>query len=171
MLIDSQSLYLFKLEPASLMGYFPIYKYFRLCLLSMMSKKCKYAIKALIELAKNENRGALLTAEIAKNQNIPRKFLEQILTQLRQGGFVSSRKGFGGGIYLKMSPNKITLADVYRLFDGAIALVPCVTYQFYEKCDDCVNEKTCVLKREFAKVREQTRLVMKKTTIQSFLKN
>jgi len=134
-----------------------------------MSKKCKYAIKALIELAKNPDQPSLSTADIAKEQNIPRKFLEHILTELKQAGFVGSKKGFGGGIYLKKDPEKITVADIYRLFDGAIALVPCVAYTYYEKCDDCTSERTCTLKREFAKIREQTRDIMKETTLQSFL--
>jgi Rrf2 family protein len=135
----------------------------------MMSKKCKYAIKALVELAKNSDEGSMFTKDIAKNQNIPQKFLEQILSELKQGGFVGSKKGYGGGIHLRKKPDQITVADVYRLFDGAIALVPCVAYNFYEKCDDCVDEKTCTLKREFAKIREQSRDIMKETTIQSFL--
>jgi Rrf2 family protein len=135
----------------------------------MMSKKCKYAIKALVELAKNAGAGSMFTKDIARNQNIPQKFLEQILTELKQGGFVGSKKGYGGGIHLRKAAHQITVADVYRLFDGAIALVPCVAYNFYEKCDDCSDEKTCTLKREFAKIREQTRDIMKETTIQSFL--
>jgi Rrf2 family protein len=135
----------------------------------MMSKKCKYAIKALIELAKNAEQGSMFTGDIAKNQNIPRKFLEQILAELKQSGFVVSKKGYGGGIALKKTANKITVADLYRQFDGAIALVPCVAYTYYEKCDDCTDEKTCTLKREFLKIKEQAREVMKKTTIQSFL--
>src|SRR6185436_13430637 len=121
----------------------------------MMSKKCKYAIKALIELAKNTEKGSMFTSDIAKNQNIPRKFLEQILSELKQNGFVGSKKGYGGGIFLKKPADKITVADIYRLFDGAIALVPCVAYQFYERCEDCDSETTCVLKREFAKIKEQ----------------
>lgn len=134
-----------------------------------MSKKCKYAIKALVELARNAKDGSMLTKDIAKNQNIPQKFLEQILAELKQHGYVGSRKGYGGGIHLRKSADEITVADIYRLFDGAIALVPCVAYNFYEKCDDCTDEKTCTLKREFAKIREQSRDIMKETTIQSFL--
>lgn len=136
----------------------------------MMSKKCKYAIKALIELAKLKADESMFTKDIAKNQNIPQKFLEQILTELKQGGFITSRKGYGGGIKLKKTAKQITVADVYRQFDGAIALVPCVAHQLYEKCSDCVDEKTCTLKREFSKIKEQAREVMKKITIQSFLK-
>lgn len=135
----------------------------------MMSKQCKYAIKALIRLAANYEKGNMQTAEIADKENIPKKFLEQILIKLKHGGYVGSKVGYQGGHFLKQHPSQITVADIYRLFDGAIALVPCVAYQFYEKCDDCENEKTCTLKREFTKIREQTRNVMKETTIQSFL--
>lgn len=135
----------------------------------MMSKKCKYAIKALTELAANYNKGNMFTADISKSANIPKKFLEQILLDLKHAGYLGSRQGYGGGYYLKVAPKEISVADVYRLFDGAIALVPCVAYERYEKCEDCVDETSCTLKREFAKIREQTRLVMKKTTIQSFL--
>ena len=135
----------------------------------MMSKKCKYAIKALVELAKHSSEGSMFTRDIAKNQNIPQKFLEQILTELKQNGFVGSKKGYGGGIHLRKAPDQITVADIYRLFDGAIALVPCVAYNFYEKCEDCLDEKTCTLRREFSKIREKSRDIMKEITIQSFL--
>lgn len=135
----------------------------------MMSKKCKYAIKALIQLGKHYNEGYLFTADIAKAENLPKKFLEQILLELKHAGYVNSKQGFGGGYYLKMHPKEVTVADIYRLFDGAIALVPCVAVQYYEKCEDCKDEKTCTLKREFSKIKEQAREIMNQTTIQSFL--
>lgn len=134
-----------------------------------MSKKCKYAIKALVYLGKKYKEGNVLTADIAEAEQIPKKFLEQILIELKRAGMVGSKSGYGGGYYLSKQPKLITLADVYRLFDGAIALVPCVAVQYYEKCDDCKDETNCVYHREFLKVKEQTRQVMKKTTIQSFI--
>lgn len=136
----------------------------------MMSKKCKYAIKALIRLGENFDKSYLLTADIAKQANVPKKFLEQILLELKHAGYVGSKQGYGGGYYLKVSPKKITVADIYRLFDGAIALVPCVAVKYYEKCDDCKSEKVCLLRKEFLKIKEQTRDVMKKSTIASFIK-
>jgi Rrf2 family protein len=136
----------------------------------MMSKKCKYAIKALIRLAQNFEKDYLLTADIAKQANIPKKFLEQILLELKHAGYVGSKQGFGGGYYLKVHPKKITVADIYRLFDGAIALVPCVAVKYYERCDDCKDEKVCSLRVEFLKIKDKTRDVMKKSTILSFLK-
>lgn len=135
----------------------------------MMSKKCKYALKALIKLARHYNEGNILTSEIAESEKIPKKFLEQILLELKRAGYVNSHQGYHGGYYLKVSPKSITVADIYRLFDGAIALLPCVAFQYYEKCDDCKEEKSCTMRREFLKIKDETRKLMKKTTIQSFL--
>ncbi len=122
-------------------------------------------------LGRNYGQGYLLTRNIAQKENIPKKFLEQILLELKHARFVNSKQGVGGGYYLIKKPKDISVADVYRLFDGAIALVPCVSLNFYEKCDDCKNEKECLLHDEFIKIREGARVVMSKTTIQSFLQH
>jgi Rrf2 family protein len=135
----------------------------------MMSKKCKYAIKALIELAPQYNKGYMTTSDIASKACIPKKFLEQILLDLKRGRIVGSKSGIGGGYYLMKHPKEISVADVYRLFDGAIALVPCVSLNFYETCNDCPDEKTCMMRIEFIRIREGARQVMSKTSIQSFL--
>lgn len=131
--------------------------------------KCKYALKALTRLGKDFKKGFLQTGDIARQENIPRKFLEQILLDLKHARMVNSKQGIGGGYYLLKKPKDISVADVYRLFDGAIALVPCVSLNFYEKCDDCKNEQACLLRGEFIKIREGARNVMSKITIQSFL--
>lgn len=135
----------------------------------MMSMKCKYAMKALIKLSANYQGDYLSTSEIAKSENIPKKFLEQILLELKHAKLVNSKQGSKGGYYLLQSPNEISVADVYRIFDGAISLLPCVSLNFYEKCDDCVDETTCTMKREFIKIREGARVVMSKTSLSSFL--
>ena len=135
----------------------------------MMSKKCKYALKALIRLGGDFGGGQLLTDEIARAENIPKKFLEQILLDLKRAGYVRSKQGTKGGYRLVRDPRQITLAEIYRLFDGAIALVPCVSQKFYETCDDCPDEKTCRLKRVFIDVREQTYELLSEITIESFL--
>lgn len=135
-----------------------------------MSKKCKYAFKALIRLAKNYEKGYFQTAEIAKAENIPQKFLEQILLELKHAKFVNSKQGNKGGYYLVKSPKEITVADIYRMFDGPIALLPCISLNFYEPCDDCLNEKTCELRTPFTQIREGTRTVMSAITIQDFLR-
>lgn len=135
----------------------------------MMSRKCKYAIKALIVLGHQYKKAPIQTSAIAKEANIPKKFLEQILLDLKHAGMVNSKQGAHGGYFLNKAPSKINLADIYRLFDGAIALVPCVAVKYYEKCGDCKSEKSCTLRREFGIIKEQTRLLMKKTTLKSFL--
>ena len=135
----------------------------------MMSKKCKYALKALIRLGQEYGGGPMLTDDIARAENIPKKFLELILLDLKHAGYVRSKQGAKGGYRLVQDPNQISLAEIYRLFDGAIALVPCVSQKFYEACDDCPDEKTCRLKKIFIDVREKTYELLTGITIQSFL--
>jgi Rrf2 family protein len=135
----------------------------------MMSMKCKYAIKALIRLGKDYGRGNLLTDDIAKSEHIPKKFLELILLDLKRAGYMRSKQGVRGGYRLVQDPNQISLAEIFRLFDGAIALVPCVSQKFYEDCDDCPDAESCRLKRVFIDVREKTYELMAGITIQSFL--
>jgi len=123
----------------------------------------------MIRLAKNYNNGYLQTGEIAEIENIPKKFLDQILLELKHAHFVNSKQGNKGGYYLVKAPKEISVADIYRLFDGPIALLPCISLNFYEPCDDCLDETTCSLRDEFAKIRERTRIIMSKTTLQSFI--
>lgn len=137
----------------------------------MMSKKCKYAIKAMVRLAANYQKGSLSTAIIAADENIPKKFLEQILLELKQAKLVNSKQGIGGGYYLLKSPNEVSMAELYRIFDGPIALVPCVSLHYYEPCDDCPDEAACYLRKEMIKIRDKTRTAMMKATLQSFLDN
>jgi Rrf2 family protein len=135
----------------------------------MMSKKCKYALKALIKLGRDYGSGPVLTDDIARSEHIPKKFLELILLDLKHAGYVRSKQGKKGGYRLAQDPHQISLAEIYRLFDGAIALVPCVSQKFYEECDDCPDEESCRLKKVFIDVRERTYELMSGITIASFL--
>ncbi len=137
----------------------------------MMSKRCKYALKAMVRLARNYNQGFLSTAVIAQDENISKKFLEQILLELKRAKLVNSKQGTAGGYYLLKSPDDISLADIYRIFEGPIALTPCISLNFYEPCDDCVDEATCYLRNELMIVREKTRKSMMEATLTSFIKN
>ncbi|MDP9958688.1 RrF2 family transcriptional regulator [Chryseobacterium lathyri] len=137
----------------------------------MMSKRCKYALKAMVRLARNYNQGFLSTAIIAQDENISKKFLEQILLELKRAKLVNSKQGTTGGYYLLKSPDDISLADIYRIFEGPIALTPCISLNFYEPCDDCVDEATCYLRNELIIVREKTRKSMMEATLTSFIKN
>ncbi|MDQ5929635.1 MAG: hypothetical protein QG594_1415 [Bacteroidota bacterium] len=136
----------------------------------MLSQKTKYALKALLYLAEQEEGYIARTIEISEGANIPKKFLEQILLELKRGHFVSSKQGKLGGYYLIKSQNIITLADIHRLFDGAIALLPCASLNFYEPCSDCKSESECALRHGLLTIREETLKAMQGVTIGSLVK-
>lgn len=132
----------------------------------MLSKKTKYGLKALTYIAKKDcGKQPVLIAQIAKDENISKKFLEIILLQLKNSGFLGSKKGKGGGYYLLKKPEDITVAALMRILEGPIAMLPCVSLNFYEKCDDCVSEETCSLSRVMIEVRDRTLKVLENTTL------
>ena len=132
----------------------------------MLSRKAKYAINALVYLARESKDGEpVQISRIAESEHIPRKFLEAILLELRHAGMLNSRKGKTGGYYLQQSPEKINIADVMRLFDGPIALLPCVAYKYYERCEECRDEESCGIRSVFSDVRSETVKMLKKATL------
>lgn len=137
----------------------------------MLSKKTKYAINALVYLAKKPYKEPVLISEIAENENIPKKFLESILLDMRNAGFLNSKKGKGGGYYLIKKPSEVNLAEIIRYFDGAIGLLPCVTHKYYEKCDECEDEITCGIRHAFLQIRNETVELLKKDTLEKIIKN
>ena len=137
----------------------------------MISKKMKYALKALIYIANHPTEAQVKTSDIATNARIPRKFLEQILLELKKGRIIQSRQGNVGGFYLLKKPETVTLADVYRLIDGPIALVSCVSKNFYAPCDDCPNEAECGIHRALLEVRDETLKVLEKRNIADLAKS
>lgn len=130
----------------------------------MLSRKTQYALKALGYLAAKYGAGPVLIAEISDKKKIPIKFLETILLELKQAGILDSKKGKGGGYYLVQSPKKITLAQAIRVVGGPIALLPCVSLNFYEKCEDC-DEATCGLNKAMALTRDATLKILEKKTL------
>ena len=122
----------------------------------MLSKKTKYGIKALTFIAKQEGKSPVQSSAIAESENISRKFLESILLTLRKSGFLASKKGKGGGYYLLKEPKEIKMAKVMRILEGPIAMVPCVSLNFYEKCDDCPDENLCSVHNLMIEVRDST---------------
>lgn len=133
---------------------------------TMLSKKTKYGLKALVYIAKKDNgKQPVLIAEIAEQENISKKFLEMILLQLKNTGFLGSKKGKGGGYYLLRDPKNITVASLIRILEGPIALLPCVSLNFYEKCDDCKTEEECSLNRVMIEVRDSTLKVLENRTL------
>jgi Rrf2 family protein len=135
----------------------------------MLSKKCKYAIHALVHMARNPDEKFLIR-EISSSCNIPKKFLENILLELKRAGILGSRAGKGGGYFLRRSAQHVNLAEVVRLFDGAIAAVPCATYKYYEPCNECEDEETCSIRYAFLQVRNATVEMLKKDTLANLVK-
>ncbi len=136
----------------------------------MISKKTKYAMKALVALARNGDNGSMTIMEIAEQEKIPKKFLETILLDLRKQGILKSKIGIGGGYYLLMKPKDIILARVLRGIDGPIAMLPCVSLNFYERCEDCTDEVTCGIRQTFIEVRDATLKILSETTLADILK-
>ncbi|MFT3935559.1 MAG: Rrf2 family transcriptional regulator [Chitinophagaceae bacterium] len=130
----------------------------------MLSKKSQYAFKALMYLAQNTEKGPVLIAEISKKKKIPLKFLENILLELKKAGVLESKKGKGGGYYFAVPPAQVPVAKIMRLLDGPIALLPCVSLNFYERCKNC-DEKSCGLHDMMVNVRDATLKVLEKRTV------
>lgn len=132
----------------------------------MLPKKSKYAIKALVALAKvYYDKKPLRISPIAETESIPRKFLEAILLELRHQGYVGSKMGVTGGYYLAKHPEEIMLSQVIRSTGGPIALLPCVSLNYYESCDECPNESTCSLREVVLEVREASLKILSKTSL------
>lgn len=137
----------------------------------MLSKKSKYAIKSLIILAKHGSKEPhLRISEISEKGKIPKKFLEAILLELRKNGILGSKLGVNGGYYLLKDPSDIILTDIIRLTDGPIALLPCASLNFYEKCDDCEDETTCGIKKILTEVRMATLVILSNSSIADIVK-
>jgi len=136
----------------------------------MLSKKSKYAINALVYIAKNIDNQPISVSQISESEHIPLKFLETILTQLKNAKFLKSTKGKNGGYSLNLSPDEINMAKVIRLFDGAIALLPCVTFEYYEKCEECHNEVICGIRQIVLEIRNDTVSKLKSATLSEIIK-
>nr|WP_321457043.1 Rrf2 family transcriptional regulator [uncultured Cohaesibacter sp.] len=131
----------------------------------MISQKAQYAFRALIALARTEQDEVCMISDIATSQSIPKKFLEQILLDLKRHGIVQSRRGKMGGYLLLKNADEITFGEVLRIVDGPLAPLPCLSKMAYRKCDGCEDEAACEIRSVFAKVAEATRNILDKTTI------
>ncbi len=135
----------------------------------MISQKAKYAFKALVLLAQRGRGESLQTDEIAVQAAIPRKFLEQILLQLKANGLVESRRGRSGGYMLIADPAAITVSQVLRIVDGPIAPLTCISRTAYSRCRDCPDETHCAVRRLFAETYAATLARMETTTLAAAL--
>lgn len=134
----------------------------------MLSKKAQYAFRALSYLVEKYDQGPVLISEIARKKKIPLKFLENILLELRKEDFLESKKGKGGGYFIPRDPSKIKVADIIRVVDGPIAMLPCVSLYFYQRCKNC-DEKHCGLHDIMEGVRDATLNILEKKTLQDLV--
>ena len=131
----------------------------------MLSQKARYALRALVELARASDEGQLTSAEIATRADAPRKFLEAILLEMARRGLVVSRRGKFGGYVLGRPAEMISFAEVIRVIDGPLALAPCVSRTAFRKCPDCPSLKDCTLRGALLKARDATAEVLESYTL------
>lgn len=131
----------------------------------MISQKSKYALRALVALARAAPDEPVMIGQIAEEQDIPKKFLEQILLDLKHHGIVVSRRGKMGGYLLLRDASDISFGEILRIIDGPLAPLPCLSRIAYQRCEDCTDEATCEVRRVFEKVAVATRGVLDTTTI------
>jgi Rrf2 family protein len=130
-----------------------------------LSKRGEYGIRSMIFLARNASAGELIQLkQISSKENIPTKYLEQIMLALRHAGLLHSRLGIGGGYYLAKAPSEINLGQIVRTLDGPLAPVNCVSQMAYEPCD-CPDERTCGLRLAMLEVRNSISNVLDNTTL------
>lgn len=126
----------------------------------MLSQKARYALRALLVLAERNDRDPMQIADIAHEADVPRKFLEQILLELKKRGIVQSHRGRQGGYALGKTPKEISFADIIRVTDGPLALAPCVSVTAYHRCEDCFDEATCPIRKVLLAARDATAAVL-----------
>ena len=129
-----------------------------------LSLRGEYALRALLVLGLNYKQSVVRIQTISQQQNIPKRFLEQILNDLKSAGVVESRRGVAGGYRLARPPEDISLASVIRHLEGALAPVSCVSERFYEKCS-CPNEARCAIRSVMKEVRDAVVNIIEKLTV------
>lgn len=135
----------------------------------MLTKKTLYGIKAVLYLAQRPQE-AVLISDISKDEKIPKKFLESILLELKNKGFLYSKKGKGGGYFLAASTPKASLGTLIRILDGPLAPVPCVSQTAYRPCDDCVSEHLCGIRMVMKEVRDAMSNVLDFVSVEDMVK-
>ena len=135
----------------------------------MLSRRAKYALKAMICLAQSQDPAPLSVGDVARRTNVPQPFLEQILSELKRRNLLVSRRGKQGGFQLARKPEEITFAEIIRHIDGPLALAPCASRTAYRPCPECRDVKTCELRRTLILVRDATADILENTTLASEL--
>jgi Rrf2 family protein len=135
----------------------------------MLSQRGRYALKALLHLARHDSEPRQVSV-IATEESVPRKYLEAIMSDLRRAELVESTRGWSGGYRLARPADLITFGEVIRLTDGPLALLPCASRNFYKRCEDCVDEAACAIRRVMATVRNEVSEILDRTTIADAIK-
>lgn len=131
----------------------------------MLTQRSRYALRALIFIARSGGVEPVPISAIAADQKLPRKFLEAILLDLKNGGLVNSFRGKMGGYRLARPASQISFGEIIRLIEGPLALVPCVSVTAYQRCTDCFEETSCVIRKVMLIVREQTANILDTTSL------
>jgi Rrf2 family protein len=135
----------------------------------MLSKKTRYAILATTRLAKEYGNGPIQISDIARGENIPQRFLENILLELKKLGILGSRLGKAGGYYLLKPPDEVSLLDIVRYFEGTIALMYCVSEKAYQPCEFCKIEEQCKIRGVFKEIRDTTYAILQEAKLNSLI--
>lgn len=135
----------------------------------MITKRAKYAIKAMLHLARHEGLGPVHAQTIATEEQIPRRFLEMILLQLRNGGLIRSRPGHGGGHQLKRTPDDISLLSVICAIHERVEPLPCLSTASYERCLDCEDESSCATRHLFITIQKTQSTLLSQSTLASVM--
>ncbi len=136
----------------------------------MLSKKAKYALKALFVLAEHGEHQSMMISEIADKESIPKKFLEAILLDLKNHGILYSRRGKTGGYVLGKSPDQISIGQIIRIIDGPLAQIPCASETAFRPCDECKDTTNCSIRIVMRKVRDATAAILDNTTLADAVK-
>ncbi|ADI84179.1 MULTISPECIES: RrF2 family transcriptional regulator [Geobacter] len=135
----------------------------------MISKKTKYALKAMLYLAREQDKGPILIADLARDERIPKKFLELILLALKNAGVLQSKKGKGGGYYLAQPPREISMGRIIRILEGPLAPVQCVSETSYARCEECDDEWSCGIRLVMKDVRDAMATILDGATLADVL--
>jgi len=135
----------------------------------MLTQKTRYSMLAMVRLAKEFGKGTLMINEIAESEKIPKRFLESILLELKNNGYLGSRLGKNGGYFLMKDPKTINLLEIVRLFEGSIALLKCTSEKYYEPCEHCKDEETCTIRGTFKDIRQYTFDKLAATSLESLV--
>jgi Rrf2 family protein len=131
----------------------------------MLSQRAKYALRAMINLAGRQTTVPVSVTDIATETNIPRAFLEQIVSDLKRRNLLVSTRGKQGGFLLARSPDKISFAEIIRHIDGPLALAPCASRTAFRPCPECGDVKTCTIRPTLLEARDATAKILEKTTL------